>query len=128
MYLCACLYVTASLQPLPQFSRVPGLVLSGQAFSHCLMVVEFLHSYGKVVGLQLPQDVPSLCTLQEGLLGLGDSQGELQDLLVKLVQAALRDPGLPPYYQVNKSTFPFTVEFTLGISELSSVLQVVVCF
>lgn len=87
-------------QPLPELSRIPGVVLSGVAFSHCLAVVEFLHSYGKVLGLHIPRDVPSLSTLQESLLGLGDSQGEVQDLLIRLVEAALHDPGLPPYYQV----------------------------
>lgn len=76
------------------------MVLSGTAFAHCLAVVEFLHGYGKVIGLNIPKDIPSLATLQEGLLGLGDSQGELQDLLLKLVEAALHDPGLPSYYQV----------------------------
>ncbi|KAJ8397025.1 hypothetical protein AAFF_G00010790 [Aldrovandia affinis] len=111
-------------KPLPLFSRVPGLVLSGQAFSHCLMVVEFLHSYGKVVGLQLPQDVPSLCTLQEGLLGLGDSQGGLQDLLVKLVQAALRDPGLPPYYQSVKILGEKLVDLELNRSSVTEGLRI----
>lgn len=76
------------------------MVLSGTAFSHCLAVVEFLHGYGKLLGLNVPKDIPSLSTLQEGLLGLGDGQGEVQDLLIKLVEAALHDPGLPSYYQV----------------------------
>lgn len=87
-------------QLLPELSRIPGVVLSGTAFAHCLAVVEFLHGYGKVIGLNVPKDIPSLATLQEGLLGLGDSQGEVQDLLMKLVEAALHDPGLPSYYQV----------------------------
>lgn len=88
-------------QPLPELSRIPGVVLSGAAFSHCLAVVEFLHAYGKLIGLDVPEDIPSLATLQEGLLGLGESQGKLQDLLMKLVEAALHDPGLPSYYQVS---------------------------
>lgn len=76
------------------------MVLSGPAFAHCLAVVEFLHGYGKVIGLNIPKDIPSLATLQEGLLGLGKSQGEVQDLLMKLMEAALHDPGLPSHYQV----------------------------
>ncbi|KAL4655498.1 bromodomain adjacent to zinc finger domain protein 2A [Arapaima gigas] len=111
-------------QPLPEFSRVPGVVLSGQAFSHCLMVVEFLQSYGKVLGLQVPRDVPSLSTLQEGLLGLGDSQGEVQDLLVKLVQAALCDPGLPSYYQSVKILGEKLVDLELNRSSVSEGLRV----
>lgn len=89
-----------SHQPLPELSRIPGVVLSGTAFAHCLAVVEFLHGYGKVIGLNIPKDIPSLATLQEGLLGLGDGQGEVQDLLIKLVEVALHDPGLSSYYQV----------------------------
>lgn len=87
-------------QPLPTFSRIPGLVLPSRAFSHCLTVVEFLQSYGKVLGFDPSRDVPSLSTLQEGLLGVGGSAGAVQDLLVRLLQAALYDPGLPPYCQV----------------------------
>ncbi|KAG7471832.1 hypothetical protein MATL_G00102140 [Megalops atlanticus] len=111
-------------QPLPEFSWVPGLVLSGTAFSHCLMVVEFLHSYGKVLGLQLPQDVPSLSTLQEGLLGVGDSQGKVQDLLVRLVKAALRDPGLPPHYQSLKILGEKLVDLELNRSSVTEALRI----
>ncbi|XP_036390288.1 bromodomain adjacent to zinc finger domain protein 2A-like isoform X2 [Megalops cyprinoides] len=111
-------------QPLPEFFRVPGLVLSGTAFSHCLMVVEFLHSYGKVLGLQLPQDVPSLSTLQEGLLGVGDSQGEVQDLLVRLVKAALHDPGLPPHYQTVKILGEKLVDLELNRSSVTEALRI----
>lgn len=88
------------LQPLPTFSRIPGLVLPSTAFSACLATVEFLHSYGKVLGFDVPRDVPSLSALQDGLLGLGQGPGQLQDLLVRLLQAALYDPGLPAYCQV----------------------------
>lgn len=88
------------LQPLPELSRIPGVVLSGTSFAHCLAVVEFLYGYGKLLGLNIPKDIPSLATLQEGLLGLGDSPREVQDLLIKLLEAALQDPGLPSYYQV----------------------------
>ncbi|XP_023655442.1 bromodomain adjacent to zinc finger domain protein 2A isoform X2 [Paramormyrops kingsleyae] len=111
-------------QMLPEFSRIPGVMLSGQAFSHCLMVVEFLHSYGKVLGLQVPRDVPSLAVLQEGLLGLGDSQGEVQELLVKLVQTALCDPGLPPHYQSVKILGEKLVDLELNRSSVSEVLRV----
>ena len=75
-------------------------MLPSRAFSHCLTVVEFLQSYGKVLGFDPSRDVPSLSTLQEGLLGVGGSASAVQDLLVRLLQAALYDPGLPPYCQV----------------------------
>ncbi|XP_071332879.1 bromodomain adjacent to zinc finger domain protein 2A [Trachinotus anak] len=111
-------------KPLPELSRIPGVVLSGTAFAHCLAVVEFLHGYGKLIGLDIPKDIPSLATLQEGLLGLGDSQGEVQDLLIKLVEAALHDPGLPSYYQSVKILGEKLVELELSRSTVSEVLRI----
>ncbi|XP_008281875.1 bromodomain adjacent to zinc finger domain protein 2A [Stegastes partitus] len=111
-------------KPLPELSRIPGVVLSGKAFAHCLTLVEFLHGYGKVIGLNIPKDIPSLATLQEGLLGLGESQGEVQDLLVKLMEAALHDPGLPPYYQSVKILGDKLVELELNRSTVSEVLRI----
>ncbi|KAF7210168.1 bromodomain adjacent to zinc finger domain protein 2A isoform X1 [Nothobranchius furzeri] len=109
---------------LPELSRIPGLVLSGTAFAHCLAVVEFLHGYGKVIGLDVPKDIPSLATLQEGLLGLGDSQGKVQDLLIKLVEAALHDPGLPSYYQSVKILGEKLVDLGLTRSTVSEALRI----
>ncbi|XP_020496469.2 bromodomain adjacent to zinc finger domain protein 2A [Labrus bergylta] len=111
-------------KPLPELSHIPGVVLSGTSFAHCLTVVEFLHGYGKVIGLNVPNDIPSLATLQEGLLGLGDSQVEVQDLLIKLVEAALHDPGLPSYYQSVKILGDKLVELELTRSTISEVLRI----
>ncbi|KAM7411566.1 hypothetical protein PAMA_021520 [Pampus argenteus] len=111
-------------KPLPDLSRIPGIVLSGTAFAHCLAVVEFLHGYGKVIGLNVPKDIPSLACLQEGLLGLGDSQGEVQDLLMKLMESALHDPGLPAYYQSVKILGDKLVELELNRSTVSEVLRI----
>lgn len=83
-------------QPLPELNRIPGLVLSGSTFSDCLMVVQFLRNFGKVLGFDISVDVPHLSVLQEGLLNVGDSMGEVQDLLVRLLSAVVCDPGLPP--------------------------------
>ncbi|XP_064162855.1 bromodomain adjacent to zinc finger domain protein 2A-like isoform X3 [Anguilla rostrata] len=114
----------ADHQPLPELPCVPGLVLSGRAFAHCLQVVEFLHSYGKVLALQLSHDVPSLATLQEGLLGLEGSEGELLDLLVQLVQAALHDPGLPSSYQSVKILGERLGDVELNPSSVSEGLRI----
>ncbi|XP_078390715.1 bromodomain adjacent to zinc finger domain protein 2A-like isoform X1 [Cetorhinus maximus] len=92
------LYLTDH-KPLPEFVPIPGLVLSGRAFSDCLTVIEFLHNYGKVLGFDTSKDVPSLNTLQEGLLNVGDNMGDIQDLLIRLLQIAVLDPGLPHKYQ-----------------------------
>lgn len=100
LQLCLTTLPLLSLQPLPDFSRIPGLILPSGAFSDCLTIVEFLHSFGKVLGFDPAKDVPSLGILQEGLLCQGDSLGEVQDLLVRLLKAALYDPGLPSYCQV----------------------------
>ncbi|XP_041654554.1 bromodomain adjacent to zinc finger domain protein 2A isoform X2 [Cheilinus undulatus] len=111
-------------KPLPELSRIPGVVLCGTSFAHCLAVVEFLHGYGKLIGLNVPNDIPSLATLQEGLLGLGDSQGEVQDLLIKLMEVALHDPGLPSYYQSVKILGDKLVELELTRSTVSEVLRI----
>ncbi|XP_025047161.1 bromodomain adjacent to zinc finger domain protein 2A [Alligator sinensis] len=112
-------------QPLPTFSRIPGLVLPSTAFSACLATVEFLHSYGKVLGFDVPRDVPSLSALQDGLLGLGQGPGQLQDLLVRLLQAALYDPGLPAYCQSLKILGEKVSEISLTRDTVSEILR---CF
>ncbi|XP_056154810.1 bromodomain adjacent to zinc finger domain protein 2A [Lampris incognitus] len=109
---------------LPELSRIPGVVVSGSAFAHCLAVVEFLHGYGKLLGFNIPKDVPSLTTLQEGLLGLGESQREVQDLLLRLLGAALHDPGLPSYYQSVKILGEKLVDLELTRSTVSEGLRI----
>lgn len=64
------------------------------------MVVQFLRNFGKVLGFDVNLDVPNLSVLQEGLLNIGDSMGEVQDLLVRLLSAAVCDPGLITGYKV----------------------------
>uniref|UniRef100_A0A670HYT6 Bromodomain adjacent to zinc finger domain 2A n=1 Tax=Podarcis muralis TaxID=64176 RepID=A0A670HYT6_PODMU len=112
-------------QPLPEFSRIPGLVLPSHAFSDCLAIVEFLHNYGKVLGFDVAREVPSLSTLQEGLFNVGDSLGEVLDLLVKLVKAALYDPGLPPFCQSLKILGEKLSEISLNRDTVSEILR---CF
>lgn len=90
-------------QPLPEFSRIPGLILPGRAVSDCLMLMQFLRGFGKVLGLDMNVDVPTLGMLQEGLLNVGNSMGQVQDLLVKLLSLAVCDPGLPPGQKVSPS-------------------------
>ncbi|XP_008573705.1 PREDICTED: bromodomain adjacent to zinc finger domain protein 2A isoform X4 [Galeopterus variegatus] len=115
----------ADHQPLPNFSRIPGLVLPNGAFSDCLTIVEFLHSFGKVLGFDPAKDVPSLGVLQEGLLCQSDSVGEVQDLLVRLLKAALYDPGLPSYCQSLKILGEKVSEIPLTRDNVSEILR---CF
>ncbi|XP_074258854.1 bromodomain adjacent to zinc finger domain protein 2A isoform X2 [Saimiri boliviensis] len=112
-------------QLLPDFSRIPGLTLPSKAFSDCLTIVEFLHSFGKVLGFDPAKDVPSLGVLQEGLLCQGDSLGEVQDLLVRLLKAALYDPGLPSYCQSLKILGEKVSEIPLTRDNVSEILR---CF
>ncbi|XP_006897741.1 PREDICTED: bromodomain adjacent to zinc finger domain protein 2A [Elephantulus edwardii] len=112
-------------QPLPIFSRIPGLLLPSGAFSDCLTIIEFLHSFGKVLGFDPAKDVPSLGVLQEGLLCQGDSAGEVQDLLVRLLKAALYDPGLPSYCQSLKILGEKVSEIPLTRDNVSEILR---CF
>ena len=35
---------------LPEFTRIPNLKLSGEAFANTLMVYEFLHNFGETLG------------------------------------------------------------------------------
>uniref|UniRef100_A0A8C2VNZ2 Bromodomain adjacent to zinc finger domain protein 2B n=1 Tax=Chinchilla lanigera TaxID=34839 RepID=A0A8C2VNZ2_CHILA len=114
-----------SLQPLPEFTRIPGLTLPSRAFSDCLTIVEFLHSFGKVLGFDPTKDVPSLGVLQEGLLCQGDSLGKVQDLLVRLLKAALYDPGLPSYCQSLKILGEKVCEIPLTRDNVSEILR---CF
>lgn len=93
-----------SFQPLPEFSRIPGLILPGGAVSDCLMLMQFLRGFGKVLGFDVGVDVPTLGMLQEGLLNVGDSMGHVQDLLVRLLSLAVCDPGLPPGHKVRYCT------------------------
>ncbi|KAM8977534.1 bromodomain adjacent to zinc finger domain protein 2A [Pelodytes ibericus] len=111
-------------QPLPDFPRVPGVVLPSCAFADCLTTVEFLQTYGKVLGLDGTKDVPSLYTLQEGLFNVGDSLGEVQDLLVKLLRAAMVDPGLPPYWQSLKILGERVSEICLNRDNVSEALRI----
>ncbi|XP_075407570.1 bromodomain adjacent to zinc finger domain protein 2A isoform X2 [Tenrec ecaudatus] len=112
-------------QPLPDFTRIPGLILPSGIFSDCLTIVEFLHSFGKVLGFDPAKDVPSLGVLQEGLLCQGDSLGEVQDLLMRLLKAALYDPGLPSYCQSLKILGEKVSEIPLTRDNVSEILR---CF
>ncbi|XP_036425789.1 bromodomain adjacent to zinc finger domain protein 2B isoform X2 [Colossoma macropomum] len=109
-------------KPLPEFSRIPGLVLPGQVFSDCLMVVQFLRSFGKVLGLEL-SEVPTLGVLQEGLLNLGNSMGQVQDLLVRLLSSAVCDPGLPPGQRTKSILGDHLTNLGLNRDNVSEVLQ-----
>uniref|UniRef100_G3U3C2 Bromodomain adjacent to zinc finger domain protein 2B n=1 Tax=Loxodonta africana TaxID=9785 RepID=G3U3C2_LOXAF len=111
-------------QPLPELPRIPGLVLSGSTFSDCLMVVQFLRNFGKVLGFDVNIDVPNLSVLQEGLLNIGDSMGEVQDLLVRLLSAAVCDPGLITGYKAKTALGEHLLNVGVNRDNVSEILQI----
>ncbi|XP_064306951.1 bromodomain adjacent to zinc finger domain protein 2B isoform X14 [Phalacrocorax carbo] len=114
----------ADQKPLPELPRIPGLVLDGSTFSDCLMVVQFLRNFGKVLGFDVNVDVPSLSVLQEGLLNIGDSTGEVQDLLVKLVSATVCDPGLVTGYKAKTILGEHLLNVGINRDNVSEILQI----
>ncbi|XP_024074973.1 bromodomain adjacent to zinc finger domain protein 2B isoform X2 [Terrapene carolina triunguis] len=114
----------ADQKPLPELPRIPGLVLSGNTFSDCLMVVQFLRNFGKVLGFDVNMDVPNLSVLQEGLLNLGDSMGEVQDLLVRLLSAAVCDPGLITGYKAKTTLGEHLLNVGVNRDNVSEILQI----
>ncbi|NXG22732.1 BAZ2B protein, partial [Grallaria varia] len=114
----------ADQKPFPELPRIPGLILDGSTFSNCLMVVQFLRNFGKVLGFDVSVDVPSLSILQEGLLNIGDSMGEVQDLLVKLVSAAVCDPGLGTGYKAKTILGEHLLSVGINRDNVSEILQI----
>nr|XP_060633615.1 bromodomain adjacent to zinc finger domain protein 2B isoform X14 [Anolis sagrei ordinatus] len=114
----------ADQKPLPELPRIPGLVLSGNTFSDCLMVVQFLRNFGKVLGFDVNLDVPNLSVLQEGLLNIGDSMGEVQDLLVRLLSAAICDPGLMTGYKAKTILGDHLLNVGINRDNVSEILQI----
>ncbi|XP_041119302.1 bromodomain adjacent to zinc finger domain protein 2B-like isoform X4 [Polyodon spathula] len=114
----------ADHKPLPELNRIPGLVLNGSTFSDCLMVVQFLRTFGKVLGFDISVDVPHLSVLQEGLLNVGDSMGEVQDLLVRLLSAVVCDPGLPPGCRAKTALGDHLTNIGINRDNVSEILQI----
>ncbi|XP_054280397.1 bromodomain adjacent to zinc finger domain protein 2B isoform X2 [Macrosteles quadrilineatus] len=82
------------LKPLPELNRIPGLRLSGQAFSDTLMVFEFLHNFGETLGFDMGS-LPTLNSLQNALLGDEEAEEELLSVMTHLIICAIEDPGIP---------------------------------
>uniref|UniRef100_A0A668ATC0 Bromodomain adjacent to zinc finger domain 2B n=1 Tax=Myripristis murdjan TaxID=586833 RepID=A0A668ATC0_9TELE len=114
----------ADHKPLPELSRISGLVLPGNTFSDCLMVLQFLRSFGKVLGFDVSASVPNLSKLQEGLLNIGDSMGLVQDLLVHMLSAAVCDPGPPPGQRTKTALGDHLSNVEINRDNVSEILQI----
>lgn len=82
-------------KPIPEFDRIPGLKLSGQAFADILMVFEFLHNFGETLGFDM-DSLPTLLSLQQALLNESlEAEEELLSVMTHLLVCAIEDPGIP---------------------------------
>ncbi|XP_036965556.1 bromodomain adjacent to zinc finger domain protein 2B isoform X8 [Acanthopagrus latus] len=114
----------ADHKPLPELSRIPGLVLPGSTFSDCLMVLQFLRSFGKVLRLDINPSMLNLSDLQEGLLNIGDNMGKLQDLLVSLLSSAVCDPGLPAGHKTKTALGDHLTNVGINRDNVSEILHI----
>lgn len=83
--------------PLPEYSRISGLKLSGKAFADILMVFEFLHNFGETLGFDM-ESLPTLDSLQQALLPsdtMTEAEEELFSVMTHLIVCAIEDPGIP---------------------------------
>lgn len=66
------------------------------------MVLQFLHSFGKMLRLDIDAHMLNPRDLQEGLLNIGENAGRLQDMLVRMLSVAVNDPGMPAGHKVSE--------------------------
>ncbi|XP_061579577.1 bromodomain adjacent to zinc finger domain protein 2B isoform X2 [Cololabis saira] len=114
----------ADHKPLPELSRIPGLVLAGNTFSDCLMVLQFLRRFGKVLGLHLNSSVLTISTLQEGLLNIGTSMYKVEDLLVSMLSAAVCDPCIPAGHKCKTILGEHLSNLEINRDNVSEILQI----
>lgn len=77
------------------------MILPPATVSDCLMVLQFLHSFGKTLRLDIDAHMLNPRDLQEGLLNIGENAGRLQDTLVRMLSVAVNDPGMPAGHKVS---------------------------
>ncbi|TSM68836.1 Bromodomain adjacent to zinc finger domain protein 2B [Bagarius yarrelli] len=109
---------------LPDLSRIPGLLLPDSCFGDCLMVMQFLRCFGKVLGLDRNIKLPTLHMLQAGLLNLSSSAAQLQNLVIGLLSAAVRDPGFPPGSMAQTTLGQHVSSVEINQENMSEILQI----
>ena len=110
---------------LPQFDRLTGVQLNGEAFANCLMVVEFCHNFKDALNFgqsSLPSktshlitlltcsywfltdkdQLPTMRMLQGGLLNDRDCLDDFMQFTTNLLAVALDEPGVPNVKEVKK--------------------------
>uniref|UniRef100_A0A1A7ZZ26 Bromodomain adjacent to zinc finger domain, 2B n=1 Tax=Nothobranchius furzeri TaxID=105023 RepID=A0A1A7ZZ26_NOTFU len=114
----------ADHKPLPELSCMPGLILPGKIFSDCLMVLQFLRNFGKVLKLDSNSDSLTISHLQQGLLNVGDGMHEVQDLLVSMLSAAVCDPGIPAGCKCKTILGDHLTNVEINRDNVSEILQI----
>ncbi|XP_060732641.1 bromodomain adjacent to zinc finger domain protein 2B isoform X3 [Tachysurus vachellii] len=109
---------------LPELSRLPGLLLPDSCFGDCLMVMQFLRCFGKVLRLDRSIKLPTLHMLQAGLLNLSPSAAQMQDLLIGLLSTAVCDPGFPPGSMVKTALGEHVSSVEINRENMSEILQI----
>ncbi|XP_014676074.1 PREDICTED: bromodomain adjacent to zinc finger domain protein 2B-like [Priapulus caudatus] len=107
---------------LPNLDRIPGVKLAGEAFANCLMVIEFLHNFGDTLELD-DEKLPSLNTLQLGLINDEEHISELLDTVCMLLRIALRDPGIPLLPEARTIFGSSILDVTLDQDNVSELLR-----
>ncbi|XP_052093542.1 bromodomain adjacent to zinc finger domain protein 2B-like isoform X4 [Mytilus californianus] len=81
---------------LPEYPRIKGIELDGNAFADILMVLEFLHNFSDALGFVESDTLPTLRTLQEAVIGRNEEDMEDYIALTShLTRYAVMDPGVP---------------------------------
>ncbi|KAI5621075.1 bromodomain adjacent to zinc finger domain protein 2B-like isoform X2, partial [Silurus asotus] len=109
---------------LPELSRLPGLLLPDSCFGDCLMVMQFMRSFGKVLHLDHSTKLHTLHMLQSGLLNVSPSVAQLQDLLIGLLSAAVCDPGFPPGSMAKTALGEHVSSVEINRENMSEILQI----
>ncbi|MCJ8732668.1 hypothetical protein PDJAM_G00213940 [Pangasius djambal] len=109
---------------LPELSRLPGLLLPDSCFGDCLMVMQFLRCFGKVLNLDRSTKLPTLHMLQAGLLNLSPSAAQLHDLVIGLLSAAVCDPGFPPGSVAKTALGEHVSSVEINRENMSEILQI----
>ncbi|XP_013395978.1 bromodomain adjacent to zinc finger domain protein 2B-like [Lingula anatina] len=110
-------------KPLPTLNRIPGVKLPGPAFADCLMVVEFLHNFGNALGLD-KDSIPSLNTIQMGMLNDEEELEEVLSLMTHLLKFALDDPGVPNPKEATTLLNEKITDVDLNENNISEVLRI----
>ncbi|XP_062861932.1 bromodomain adjacent to zinc finger domain protein 2B isoform X2 [Trichomycterus rosablanca] len=112
----------ADQKALPELSRLPGLLLPSGCVADCLMAMQFLRCFWKV--LRLDTEPPTLQMLQSGLLNLKPGAALLQDLLICLLSAAVCDPGLPSGQRAKTALGEHISSVDINQENVSEILQI----